>query len=195
MRVKLLKKERLLNDFFKVDAAELQFEKFDGSWSVPVRRLNLERGEAVAVLIYLKDKDSFVLIRQFRFAVYEAGRDGWIEEIVAGVLDKEGESPVECARRECIEEAGYAIEHFEPIGTIFVSPGITTERIHLFIGYCNSDDRKFAGGGLAAEHEDIQLVEWSRREALQKLLNNKIEDGKTVLALQHFFLKEYLKQK
>lgn len=190
MQVKIQKKERLLDDFFKVDAAELQFEKFDGTLSSTVRRLNLERGEAVAVLIYVKDRDSFVLIRQFRFAVYETGREGWIDEIVAGVLDKEGESFVECARRECIEEAGYEIDEFESIGTIFVSPGITTERIHLFIGYCTSEDKKFAGGGLDAEHEDTKIVEWDRKTAKRKLRNKEIEDGKTVLALQYFFLKE-----
>jgi ADP-ribose pyrophosphatase len=192
MRVKILKKERLLDDFFKVDAAELQFERFDGSWSARVRRLNLERGEAVAVLIYLRDRDSFIVIRQFRYAVFETGRDGWIDEIVAGVLDKEGESPEECARRECIEEAGYEIQEMEPIGTIFVSPGITTERIHLFIGYCDSTDLKHPGGGLEAEHEDIQIIEWTREEAKKKILSHEIEDGKTILALQYFFLKDCL---
>ncbi len=190
MEVKILKKKRLLDDFFKVDAAELQYEKFDGKFSEPVRRLNLERGEAVAVLIYVRDRDSFVLIRQFRFAVYETGRDGWIDEIVAGVLDKEGETPVECARREVREEAGYEVNEFEKIGTIFVSPGITTERIHLFIGFCNAQDKRFTGGGLAEEHEDIQIVEWTREKAWEKLQNKEIEDGKTVLALQYFFLHE-----
>lgn len=191
MKVRLIKKEYLLNDFFKVDAAELQYERFDGSWSPKVRRLNLERGEAVAVLIYLRDRDSFVVVRQFRYAVYATGQEGWIDEIVAGVLDKEGESPEECARRECREEAGYEIREMKPIGKIFVSPGITTERVHLFIGYCDSTDRKYPGGGLEAEHEDIRLVEWTREEAKRKLTNHEIEDGKTILALQYFFLKEY----
>lgn len=190
MKVKIIDRECLLDDFFRVDAARLQYEKFDGTFSEPVRRLNLNRGEAVAVLIYLKDRDSFVLIRQFRFALYEAGREGWIDEIVAGVLDKKGESPQECAKREAIEEAGYEIKELEPIGTIFVSPGITTERVHLFIGYCTSEDKKFAGGGLDAEHEDIKIVEWDRETAKRKLMNKEIEDGKTVLALQHFFLGE-----
>ncbi len=188
MKVKIIKRERLLDDFFKVDSAELQHEKFDGSWSPVVRRLNLERGEAVGVLIYLQDTDRFVLIRQFRFAVFEAGESGWIDEIVAGVLDDE--SPEACARRECLEEAGYALERLENIGTIYVSPGITTERIHLFIGYSRSDLRKTAGGGLDSENEDIQVVEWSRQEAQKRLFARQITDGKTVLALQYFFLKE-----
>ncbi len=192
MKVELIKKERLLDDFFKIDSAELKFEKFDGRMSPVVRRLNLERGQAVAVLIYLKDRESFVLIRQFRFAVFEAGEEGWIDEIVAGVLDDE--SPEECARREVLEEAGYQLETLEHIGHIYVSPGITTERIHIYIGYTRTSKKVGDGGGLDSENEDIQVIEWSKKEALQKLLNKEIKDGKTVLALQHFFLKERLEK-
>lgn len=192
MKVKIIKKERLLNDFFIVDSAELRFEKFDGSWSPVVRRLNLSRGQAVAVLIYLKDKDSFVLIRQFRFAVFEDGQPGWIDEIVAGVVDEE--SPEACARRECLEEAGYELEELEHIATIYTSPGITTEKVHLYLGSTDSSKKTADGGGVESENEDIQIVEWSREEALQKLLNKEIEDGKTILALQYFFLKEHLQK-
>ncbi len=192
MKVKIIKKERLLNDFFIVDSAELRFEKFDGSWSPVVRRLNLNRGQAVAVLIYLKDKDSFVLIRQFRFAVFEDGQPGWIDEIVAGVVDEE--SPEACARRECLEEAGYELEEMEHIATIYTSPGITTEKVHLYLGITDSSKKTEDGGGVESENEDIQIVEWARKVALQKLLNKEIEDGKTILALQYFFLKEHLKE-
>lgn len=192
MKVNIIKKERLLNDFFIVDSAELRFEKFDGSWSPVVRRLNLNRGQAVAVLIYLKDKDSFVLIRQFRFAVFEDGQSGWIDEIVAGVVDEE--SPEACARRECLEEAGYELEELEHIATIYTSPGITTEKVHLYLGSTDSSKKTADGGGVESENEDIQIVEWSRKEALQKLLNKEIEDGKTILTLQYFFLKEHLQK-
>ncbi|WP_456408864.1 NUDIX domain-containing protein [Caldithrix abyssi] len=193
MKVKILKKERLLDDFFKVDSAELIHEKFDGTLSPVVRRLNLERGQAVAVLIHLTDRDSLVLIRQFRYAVYEAGEDGWIDEIVAGVLDDE--SPEACARRECLEEAGYELERLEHMATIYVSPGITTEQIHIFIGYTDSTKRINDGGGLDSENEDIQVVEWTREEAFKKLMNKEIEDGKTLLAVQHFFLNDLLKRR
>ena len=130
MKIRVLKWQRLLDDFFIVDSANLQFAKFDGSWSPVVRRLNLNRGEAVAVLIYLQDRNSFVLIRQFRFAAFEVGEPGWIDEIVAGVVDDE--SPETCARRECLEEAGYELERLGKIATIYTSPGITTERVHPF---------------------------------------------------------------
>ena len=186
MEVKILNIERILDDFFQVDSARLQFEKFSGGWSAPVRRLNLERGEAVAVLIYLKDVDKFVLIRQFRYAAHVACADGWIDEIVAGVLDDE--DPLACAKRECIEESGYEIDDFRLIASVFSTPGITTERVHIFLGLCESTDKKYSGGGLDEEHEDIQLVELSREDARKRLDNGGFNDGKTILALQYFFL-------
>jgi len=188
VQVKIIENKNLLNDYFKVDGITLKHEKFDGSWTQPVRRLNLERGQAVAVLIYLQDKEAFVLVRQFRYAVYDTGEDGWIDEIVAGVL--EHNNPLECAKRECIEETGYEVSEFDKIGFVFASPGITTERVHLYIGICNSSDKKYEGGGLPEEHEDILIKEISKKEAYQKLINGEFSDGKTILALQHFFLKE-----
>lgn len=186
MNVEIIKRKRLLDDFFKVDEIYLKHRNLSGEWSPELRRLNFERGESVAVLIYVEDQDSFVLVRQFRFAVYEAGGEGWIDEIVAGILDED--DPLECAKRECIEETGYDIRRFESIGSIFVSPGATTERIHIYLGYCKASDKKYPGGGLSEEHEDIQVIELDRAEALQNLINGNYNDAKTILSLQYFFL-------
>jgi GDP-mannose pyrophosphatase NudK len=188
MKVKILESKRVLDDFFQVDDVTLQHEKFSGSLSEPVRRLNLERGEAVAVLIYLQDKDSFVLVRQFRFAAFVSSDSGWIDEIVAGVL--EDDDPLECAQRECIEETGYEITNFDKIGFVYSTPGITSERVHLYIGYCNSQDKKHKGGGLDTEHEDIKIIEIPKNVAYKKVAQGEFKDGKTILAIQHFQLKE-----
>ncbi len=188
MKVRLIEKKNLLNSFFQVDVATLQYEKFKGGWSEAVRRYNLERGEAVAVLIYLQDRKRLVLIRQFRYAVYtRAQNNGWIEEIVAGVMD-EGETPLQTAKRECLEETGYNIRKFESIAAVFSSPGITTERVHLFIGYATSEDKISEGGGLDSEHEDIELIELSAEEVREKILAREFTDAKTLLALNYFLL-------
>lgn len=187
MKVKILSKETLLEGFFKIEHAKVQHEKFTGGWTPALSRYNLDRGEAVAVLIYLTDKQKFILVRQFRYAVYQSTDEGWIDEIVAGVLDED--SPLECAKRECIEEAGYEIDKFDHLGTVFSTPGITTERIHLYIGYCQSSDKKHEGGGLDEEHEDIQILELDIDEAYYRLMRGKFGDAKTMLTIQHFFLK------
>ena len=188
MKVKILESKRVLDDFFQIDDVILQHEKFSGSLSKPVRRLNLERGEAVAVLIYLQDKDAFVLVRQFRYATYVSSESGWIDEIVAGVL--EDDNPLECAKRECIEETGYEINKFDKIGFVYSTPGITSERVHLYIGYCNSRDKKHEGGGLDTEHEDIKIIEIPKKQAYNKAARGEFKDGKTILTIQHFQLKE-----
>ncbi len=187
MNVKMIKVERKLDDFFRVDKAYLQYEKFNGDFSETVFRFNLDRNEAAAVLIYLEDKDRLLLIKQFRYADYVKGRGGWIEEIVAGVME-ENETPLQCARRETIEETGYEIDRFEHIASAYSTPGITTELMHLFLGIARSDDLKHQGGGLDEEHEDIQILEISREEALERLRSKRIRDAKTILALQYFLL-------
>ena len=189
MKVKILEKKKLLDNFFRIDDVYLQFERFDGKWSNSVHRYNLDRGEAAGALIYLTDKQSFVFVRQFRYAVYSKGEKGWIDEIVAGVMEGD-DTPLACIRRECIEEAGYQIDTFYPMGWFYVSPGITNERVHLFIGLCTSNFKKFSGGGLSEENEDLQLVEMPKDEALQRLKEGYFKDGKTLLALQFFFLNE-----
>ncbi len=187
MEVKILKTERLLSGFFDVDKATLQYERFDGHFSETVHRYNLLRGQAVAVLIYLEDTKQVVLIRQFRYAVYRAGGDGWITETVAGVIDA-GESPETCAKRECLEESGFKLKRLEKIATVFSTPGITTEQIHIFFGISTSGDQIQAGGGLEEEHEDIQLLYLTRDEVIKALKEQRFEDAKTILALQYFLL-------
>lgn len=187
MIVKIHKTERLLSGFFDVDKATLQYERFNGEFSEIVPRYNLLRGQAVAVLIYLEDTEQLVLIRQFRYAVYKAGGDGWITETVAGVIDA-GESPETCAKRECIEESGFKLNRLEKIATVFSTPGITTEQIHIFLGISTSKDQIHAGGGLEEEHEDIQLLYLTKNEAARALKEQRFNDAKTILALQYFLL-------
>ena len=187
MKVKMIKIERKLDDFFCVDKAYLQYEKFNGEFSKTVFRFNLDRREAAAVLIYLEEKDRLLLIRQFRYADYAKGHGGWIEEIVAGVME-ENETALQCARRETIEETGYEIDRFEHIASAYSTPGITTEFMHLYLGFARNSDLKHRGGGLDEEHEDIQLIEISRETALKRLQSKSIRDAKTILALQYFLL-------
>src|SRR4030095_1863338 len=69
-----------------------------------------------------------VLIRQYRHA---AG--GYIWEVPAGVLDRPGETPEECAARELLEETGLRAERLTRLTAILTTPGFTDERIHLVL--------------------------------------------------------------
>ena len=68
-----------------------------------------------------------LLLRQYRYAA-----DRFLYEIPAGRLNA-GEAPIECARRELLEEAGCTADVLVPLGGFFTTPGFIDEYIHAFI--------------------------------------------------------------
>jgi ADP-ribose pyrophosphatase len=180
-RVVIEERQRVLDDFFKVEAARLQFEHFDGSMSPVVRRLNFERGDAAAALIFKPKTQTIVLISQFRYPTYEKG-PGWMTEVVAGMIEK-NDSPEKTIEREILEEIGYEVTRLEQIATFYVSPGGSSERISLFYAEVDETQRHGKGGGLASEQEDIRTVEMSLGEALEQVRAGTIVDAKTIVGL------------
>jgi len=186
--VEICKKKRVFDDFFKIDQAMVRFEKFDKEMSQPVRRLNFERGDAVAVLVYNKETRRVILINQFRYPTYEK-TGGWITEIPAGMLGKD-EKPEECARREILEEIGYQVKKLIPISTFYTTPGGSSERVFLYYTEVCNSDKISKGGGLDSEHEDILIIEYRLEDLWKQLEESKIIDGKTLVAL--FWLRNLL---
>jgi ADP-ribose pyrophosphatase len=183
-KVEVQQKKRVFDDFFKIDEALVRFEQLNGQMSPPVRRLNFERGDAAAVLVFNKETQKIILINQFRYPTYEKS-GGWLMEIVAGMLDK-NETPRECIRREVMEEIGYQVERLVPISTFFTTPGGSSERIFLYYAEVIDSDRVSRGGGAEKEHEDIQIVELSLPDLWKALESGKIMDAKTLVALFWF---------
>ena len=143
--VEILQERRLLDAFFKVDEVQLRHERFDGSMSPPLNRLCFERGDGVAALLYAPETERLVLVRQFRYPTLEAG-PGWIVELVAGMLDA-AEAPEETMRREILEETGYVVEELAFISMFYLSPGGSSERIHLYCAEVDAAARRAEGGG------------------------------------------------
>jgi len=174
-------KRRLLDDFFEVDEVFLRFEKFDGQMSAAVRRLILDRGDAVAALVFNTATQRLILVNQFRCPTVEKG-PGWITEIVAGMVDA-GETPETAVRREIMEEVGFNVAKLERISTFYVSPGGSTERVFLYYAEVDDAGKVEAGGGVVAEDEDLELVEFDLAAALREVAAGGIVDAKTILAL------------
>ncbi len=187
MKVRILEKSREYDGFFKIDKATLQYEKFNGEMSEPVTRLDFNRGNTVAVLLYDEDKDSVILVKQFRYSAYVNDGPGWILEIVAGIVD-EGRDAVSVARAELMEEAGYEVEGLEFISRFYVSPAGTSERIDLYLGLAHR--RTGSGGGMAHEGEDTQVVEIPFPKAMKMIETGEICDAKTIIALQWLKLRK-----
>jgi nudix-type nucleoside diphosphatase (YffH/AdpP family) len=172
-------KKRVFDGFLKMDEAEVSYERLNGSMGKPVRRLCVERGDSVALIVYRRDTQAIILVRQFKYPTFEKG-PGWLIEAMAGSIDP-GETPEAAAKRETLEEIGYAVENLEFIARFYVTPGGSSERIFLYYAEVGSADKIAAGGGVASEGEDIELIEFPMAD-LDRLLR-EVEDAKTLVGL------------
>jgi ADP-ribose pyrophosphatase len=180
-KVEIESTNRILDDFFKVDEAYLRHERFDGHMSDRIRRLNFERGDAVAAVIVERQTGDVLLVEQFRYPAYTNG-PGWLVETVAGVVGDD-EDPETSIRREVLEEMGYRVGELDHIGTFYLSPGGSSERITLFHGEVSAADRIEDGGGVESENEDIRLVRLPRNEIGSALESERFSDAKTIIGL------------
>jgi len=187
-RAEVISRRRLLDDFFKVDEAEVRFERTDGTMTPPLRRLVFERGDSVAAVVLHRESGGVLLTEQFRFPTLGKG-SGWLLEVMAGMIDT-GESPEDALRREIEEELGYRAGHVEPISTFFVSPGGSSERVWLYYAEVGDSDRVSEGGGNAAANEEIRIVRLSRDEARAALREGRLNDAKTIVGLQWLFARQ-----
>jgi len=185
MIVNIKKTQRVYNGFLKIDKAELQYEKFDGSLSSHVIRENCNRGDATAMLLYDLKNNKVVLIKQFRYPVFCTDKNNaWTLELPAGNIEHR-ENPLIAIKRELLEEVKLNIDESEIkcIFEIFPSPGGTSERIFIYAAQTDLS-RLPDFGGLASENEDIAILSFSIQKAFQMMDANEIKDAKTVIALQ-----------
>lgn len=170
---------RLFDNFLAVDSYVI------AEPNTTYTRLNVERGQAVAVCLFNKDTKKYILVKQFRLAkkLVEPESDGRILELIAGMID-DGETPLDAAIRECVEETGYKPrpENIQAADRMFSSVGFTTEVIHTFYASVSEADKVSSGGGLTQENESIEVVHMTSDELLEYMLdNNNIIDSKILV--------------
>ena len=131
---------------------------------------------AVAILA-LDDAQRVLMIRQYRHPV---GRLLW--EIPAGLQDTDGESPLQTAQRELLEETGYRASRWHTLLDYFSSPGYTTERIRIFLA---RGVEQAADNGYVREHEEKYIVaDWvPLEEAVRLALSGKLHNGPAIAAV------------
>lgn len=152
------------------------------------KRYRVDRQDAAAILVHNKEKNTIVMVKQFRYAIHDKVK-GNIYEIPAGKIDA-GEKAIKTAVRETEEETGYKIrkEKLQLIAEFFAAPGYTTEKFYVYYTKVKSSDRKTKGGGLASENEYIQIEEMPVKKFIQLATKGKFEDAKTLVAAQWFLL-------
>ncbi len=108
--------------------------------------------DVVKILLYHREKDVFILVKQFRALVYINHPELAVRyELCGGREDKEGLSSEEIAKEEVLEECGYEVENLEKITTL-----TTGGKMTLFYAEVNENMKVDSGGGL--EEENIELV-------------------------------------
>lgn len=112
-----------------------------------VTRDVLRHPGAVAV-IARDDQGRILLIRQYRHPV-----KAFMWEIPAGLLDVPGEDPIECAKRELVEEAGLEADVWSRITTLALTPGGSDELIHIY----RADGVREVGRQVTGEAEEADL--------------------------------------
>lgn len=120
---------------------------------------------------------SILLIRQYRYATL-----GMIWEIPAGRLD-EGEQPIDCARRELLEETGATAGRFDHLTTIYPTPGFCDEQIHLFAAFdLTVDDQK----SRREADEFLTVSPFPLSTVLGMVKDGTISDAKTICSVLFF---------
>lgn len=180
--VTIEKRETVFQGFFRMDKLWLTHPRFDGRNMPLFTRELFIRGDATCVLPYDPDRDEIVLLEQFRLGALGRNQSPWLLELVAG-MNEEGETNEDVAQREGQEEAGLSFSKLEKICEYLVSPGGTTEMIHLYYGCVNTES---AGGlfGLEHEHEDIRAHVVSADEAIAMISDGRINNAAAIIAIQ-----------
>lgn len=165
---------------------------FENGKSVNLTHEVYGKNDGVAILLYNPKTKKVILTRQFRMPVFVAGiQNGYLIEVVGGAMDA-NETPEITAIRETEEEVGYKISSVQKITTSFLSPGILKEKVHLFIGKYSDENKTEKGGGVAAENEEIQIVEYPFDEAFKMIETQEIIDARTIMLLQHLKINDIM---
>ena len=182
-KITIQKTELLSNNWYVLNKVTFDYKMEDHDSETQVREV-YDRGNGAVILLYNLTKKTVVLTRQFRLPTYLNGNtSGMVIEACAGLLD--AENPEECIIRETEEETGYRLSSVKKVFQSYMSPGSVTEILHFFIGEYQPNMKVSDGGGLAEEHENIEVLEYPFQEAYQMITSGEIIDAKTIMLLQY----------
>ena len=130
-------------------------------------------------MIALTDRNTILLVRQYRYAVNEI-----MLEVCAGLIEP-GEDPSQAAEREMQEELGVKAKKLYRIGEFYASPGFCTEIFTLFLA-TGLEESSLPQD----EDENVSVVEVALSDIPLMIREGKIRDSKTFAALSWLMAKE-----
>jgi len=186
-----IKETTLLSDnWYVLNKVTFNYKKQNDKVESHIREV-YDRGNGAGILLYNTDKKTVVLTRQFRLPTYLNGnKSGMMIEVCAGLLDKDNAE--EAIIRETEEETGYRLKNVQKVIETYMSPGSVTEILYLFVGEYDESMKVSDGGGLDAEQENIEVLEYTFDEAYAMIESGEITDAKTILLLQHAKIKNLI---
>ena len=180
--VQIEEKVTLSEENGKLTRVTFRQRRRDGSWQQRKREI-YDNGNSAVILPYDPQRKTVLLARQLRLPVYLQDCLTGCIEACAGKL--EGEAADTRIVKEIEEELGYRIEKVERLFELYVSPASVAEKITFFTCSYSPADKVSAGGGLADEGEDIEVMEMTLAQAAAMVASGEIIDAKTVILIQH----------
>ena len=181
-RVRVRDVRLLTSNWYVTRTTTFDYQHADGTWTTQERE-TYDRGDGATILLYDVYARTVLLTRQFRLPAYvNEHPDGMVIETAAGLLDED--DPETAIRREAEEETGHTVGDVEHVFDVYMSPGSVTERLHFFAApYVRGTVIDGSRAGLAEEGEDIEVLELSFDDALDRI-GGDIVDAKTIMLLQ-----------
>ena len=174
----------IIHSITEHDAVPYRMERLDLEFGNGERRRyerQHARGHGAVVVVPMLDAQTVLLVREYAAGVhrYELG-------LVKGRIDA-GESPVEAANRELMEEAGYGARNVTVLRGLTLAPSYMSHQTHLVLAR-DLYPQRLAGD----EPEELEVVPW-RLDALGELiLREEFSEGRSIAAL--FIAREWLQQ-
>jgi GDP-mannose pyrophosphatase NudK len=185
--IKITETKLLSDNWYVLNKVTFEYKKENEKPEIHVREV-YDRGNGAAILLYNTAKKTVILTRQFRLPTFLNGnKTGMMIEVCAGLLDQDNAE--EAIIRETEEETGYRLNKVQKVIETYMSPGSVTEILYLFIGEYDETMKIGNGGGLDAEQENIEVLEYTFDEAYGMIDSAEITDAKTIMLLQHAKIK------
>lgn len=184
------RRDPVFQGYFQVDRWHLRHRIEGDTWSPPLVREVFERGHAVAVLPYDPVRNCVVVIEQFRMGPLAAGRNPWMIEIVAGIIEPEEiDNPHSVAQRECLEEIGAEVQDLFEVLTYLPSPGAVSETVTLYCGRIDSSLLPKVAGN-ADEGEYIRISTLTLPQLAEALEMGRFDNSLMLIAAQWLLLNQ-----
>lgn len=177
----ILKKEHIWDGFVKFYNVTVRIPTKDNGQLTITREVH-DHGNGAGVLPVDMERQTGLLISQWRLPAYLNGYEGRLWEIVGGIIDP-GEDAPTAAKRETLEETGYQVTKLDPVCEAYSSPGVVTERMHLFIGHYTPNTKQSDTENLQDDGEDIIVQEFPLQEIFAMSQDGRIMDAKSLLTI------------